>query len=414
MKIRLFFIFIALLLPSVANAQATKTLDDLNREKTRLLALIEQNNKMMEEYANRRDNEMMRISVVDDKIAKRQALIQVYTSEIQAYNTQIRTLNSQIDSVGQVLKRQKEEYAEMLRKIQARGGHNSPLAYILSSKSFSQSYQRYLFLRQYSEYRKDQFRALNETKEQMAQLKGVVNQKLTAINISLAKVNDENNKLSNELKVRKANVESITQSQTDLKKNIESAQRKTKEIEEKIVAVIREEAERARREAEEAKKRKKASTAKDKAKKSEIAALDALSDEIKENKGRLPWPVRSWVLTSAFGEHDHPLVPSIKISNNGIDMDILASNAIHPVHKGKVSRVIVIPGSCATIIIRHGDVLTVYSNLAEVYVKKDQPVDTYTNLGKVYNGGGINSNILHFELWLADKKQNPEDWLKKQ
>ena len=165
---------------------------------------------------------------------------------------------------------------------------------------------------------------------------------------------------------------------------------------EKIVAVIREEAERARREAEEAKKRKKASTAKDKAKKSEIAALDALSDEIKENKGRLPWPVRSWVLTSAFGEHDHPLVPSIKISNNGIDMDILASNAIHPVHKGKVSRVIVIPGSCATIIIRHGDVLTVYSNLAEVYVKKDQPVDTYTNLGKVYNGGGINSNILHW------------------
>ena len=119
------------------------------------------------------------------------------------------------------------------------------------------------------------------------------------------------------------------------------------------------------------------------------------------------------MITSAFGEHDHPLVPSIKIRNNGIDMDILASKDIHPVHKGKVSRIIVIPGSCASIIVRHGDVLTVYSNLAEVFVKKDQDVDTYTNLGKVYTGEGINSNILHFEIWKGENKQNPEEWLRK-
>lgn len=413
MKIRLFFFIASLCVPTLALGQG-KTLDDLNREKTRLLALIEQNSKMMEEYASRRDNEMMRISVVDDKIAKRQALIQVYTSEIQAYNDQIRELNNQIDSVGKVLKRQKDEYAETLRKIQSRGHAYSPLAYILSSKSFNQSYQRFLFLRQYSQYRKDQFRILGETKDELAKLKGVVNQKLTAINIALAKVNDENDKLGNELKIRKANVESIIRSQSDLKKNIESNQKKAKEIEGKIVAVIREEAEKARREAEEAKKRKQVAANSKKTKNAEIAARDALSDQIKENKGRLPWPVRSCVVTSAFGEHDHPLLPQIRISNNGIDMDILASNDIHPVHKGKVSRIIVIPGSCATIIIRHGDVLTVYSNLAEVFVKKDQEVDTYTNLGKVYNGGGINSNILHFELWLGDKKQNPEDWLRKQ
>ncbi len=119
-------------------------------------------------------------------------------------------------------------------------------------------------------------------------------------------------------------------------------------------------------------------------------------------------------MTSYFGEHDHPLVPSIKIRNNGIDMDILASKDIHPVHKGKVSRVIQIPGSTASVIVRHGEVLTVYSNLSEVYVKRDQTVDVYTNLGKIYTGSGINSNILHFELWKGDQKQNPEQWLKKQ
>jgi len=413
MRFTFLFLLAFLLLPSLALSQS-KTLDDLNREKSKLLSLIEQSNKMMEEYANRRDNEMMRISVVDDKIAKRRALIEVYNNEIKAYNEQISLINKQIDSVGVELQRQKDEYAELLRKIQARGNGYSPLAYILSAKSFSQSYQRFLFLRQYADYRKQTFRQLTETKEQMAILKASVSQKLTAISISLTKINDESLRLDKELKARKANVESITQSQADLQKNIENAQKQTKAIEEKIVAVIREEAEKARREAEEAKKKKQKQSSTSKSKNAEISAHDELSDQIKENKGKLPWPVRSWVVTSAFGEHDHPLLPQIKISNNGIDMDILASNEIHPVHKGKVSRIIVMPGSGATIIIRHGDVLTVYSNLSEVFVKKDQEVNTYTNLGKVYTGVGVNNNILHFELWLGDKKQNPEIWLRKQ
>ncbi len=408
-----FLLFLLLyIFPSLVLSQS-KTLDDLNREKSKLLSLIEQNNKMMEEYANRRDNEMMRISVVDDKIAKRRALIEVYNNEIKAYNDQISLINKQIDSVGVELQRQKDEYAELLRKIQARGNGYSPLAYILSAKSFSQSYQRFLFLRQYSDYRRQSFIQLNETKEQMALLKASVSQKLTAISISLAKINDESLRLDKELKARKANVESITQSQADLKKNIENAQKQTKAIEEKIVAVIREEAEKARREAEEAKKKKQRQSSTSKSKNTQISANDELSDQIKENKGKLPWPVHSWVVTSAFGEHDHPLLPQIKISNNGIDMDILGSKEIHPVHKGKVSRIIVMPGSGATIIIRHGDVLTVYSNLAEVFVKKDQEVNTYTNLGKVYTGVGVNNNILHFEIWLSDQKQNPELWLRK-
>lgn len=394
-----------------------KTLDDLNREKARLMSIIEQNNKMMEEYKARKNSEMMRISVVDNKIAKRQQLIDVYNSEIDAYNAQIRSLNTQIDSVGRVIKKQKQEYADILRQIQARGGSYSPLALLLSSESFNQSYRRFLFMRQYSDYRRTQFNKLEDSKVELAQLKLVVSEKLTSINQVLAKVKDETLVLNKELSARQGNVEQINKSQGDLQAQIKKAQDQTKRLEQQIVAVIREEAERARREAEEAEKRRKAAEIKAKGnsaknKPSEPAA-EPLSEQIMENKGRLPWPVRSFVITSAFGEHDHPLVPSIKIQNNGVDIDILASKDIHPVHKGKVSRIIVIPGGCATIIVRHGTILTVYSNLEEVYVKKDQDVDVYTNLGKVYSGEGINSNILHFELWRGENKQDPETWLRK-
>lgn len=409
------FLIALLLVPAAAHAQSgQKTLDDLNREKARLQSIIEQNNKMMDEYKTRKNNEMMRISVVDNKIARRRQLIDLYNSEIEAYNGQIRKLNHSIDSVGRALKKQKQEYADILRQLQLHGSSYSPLAFILSSSSFNQSYRRLLFMRQYSEYRRTQFEKLEASKADMARLKGVVSDKLVSINQVLAKVRDETTQLNNELAARQGNVEQISKSQVDLQKQIKDAQAQTKKLEERIVAVIREEAERARREAQEAERKRKAVKASGKAETAKNAAPEPLSEQIIENMGRLPWPVRSFVITSRFGEHDHPLVPQIRISNNGVDMDILASKDIHPVHKGKVSRIIVVPGSCATIIVRHGEILTVYSNLEEVYVKKDQEVDVYTNLGRVYTGDGINSNILHFEIWKGEAKQDPELWLRKQ
>lgn len=411
-----------LFVPFVAEAQTEKkSLEDLNREKARLQSLIEQNNKMMDEYKTRKNNEMMRISMVDTKISKRRQLIELYNSEIDTYNAQIRTLNTQIDSVTKVIKRQKEDYAEILRSIQSHGSGYSPLALILSSKSFNQSYRRYLFMRQYSDYRRAQFERLEQSKTELAQLKTNVSDKLQSINAVLGKIQTETSALNVELAARQNNVNQINKSQGDLEKQIQKAQAQSRKVEDMIVAVIREEAERARREAEEARrkaeeeaKKKKATNSTSKPEKVKKEVSEPLSDQMDDNKGRLPWPVRSFVVTSTFGEHDHPLVPQIRISNNGVDLDILGSKDIHPVHKGKVSRIIIIPGGCATIIVRHGDILTVYSNLSEVFVKKDQDVDVYTNLGRVYTGDGINSNILHFELWKGEVKQDPELWLRKQ
>ncbi len=389
----------------------SKTIDDLNREKQKLQSIIEQNTKLIKDYANRRNSEMMKISVVDDQLTKRRSLIDVYKTEITAYNKQIKQLNMQIDSVENEVAKQKEEYAEMLRHMQSTGSSNqSPLAYILSSKSFNQSYRRFLFLKQYSNYRKEQFSRLSQSKVVLKSLKDKLTDKVSSTNSLISQMKNESRQLSDELIARQQNIDKIKQSQSDLQVQIEKAQAQTKQLEEKILVTIREEAEKARREAELARKNSKSPNNTNSTKNAEIK----LSDDIIKNKGMLPWPVKSFVVTSYFGEHDHPLVPSIKIRNNGIDIDILASNAVHPVHKGKVSRIIMIPGSAASIIIRHGEILTVYSNFSQVNVKNGQEVDVNTNLGTIFNGDGLNSNILHFEIWHADVKQDPEQWLQKQ
>ena len=395
------FLYTSAFLLAFSSFAYGQSIDDLKREKEKLLSIIENNNKLIEEYASRKSSEMLQISVVDDKILKRQSLINVYKTETEAYNRQIKAINLQLDSIQDQISAIKKDYAEMLRQLQLNNLKENGVLYILSARSFNESYRRYLYMKQYEEYRKMQYEALKQSTNKFNELKSKVSDKLSSLNILLSQAKLEANILKKELNARKDNVDQILKSQSDLQMQIVKAQAQTQALDQRIRDIIAEEAAKAKAELAKAKSEKKTSE------------IEKLSDDINKNIGKLPWPVKSFVITSYYGEHDHPLVPSIKIRNNGLDMDILASKEVHPVHKGVVSRVIMIPGNNTSIIVRHGDVMTVYSNFSQVFVKKDQEVNESTNLGTVYTGDGLNSNILHFELWKGEEKQNPEKWLKK-
>jgi septal ring factor EnvC (AmiA/AmiB activator) len=63
------------------------------------------------------------------------------------------------------------------------------------------------------------------------------------------------------------------------------------------------------------------------------------------------------------------------------------------------------------VIVRHGDYLTVYSNLKDVSVKKGDKVKTRQPLGTVFTEQGESKSRLHFELWQGTIVQNPANWL---
>ena len=65
------------------------------------------------------------------------------------------------------------------------------------------------------------------------------------------------------------------------------------------------------------------------------------------------------------------------------------------------------------VIIRHGDYLTVYSNLLEVNVKKGDKVKTRQPIGTVYTDPDDGKTSIHFELWHGTALQNPAQWLRK-
>jgi murein DD-endopeptidase MepM/ murein hydrolase activator NlpD len=144
-------------------------------------------------------------------------------------------------------------------------------------------------------------------------------------------------------------------------------------------------------------------------------AEKVLSGDFSGNQGKLPWPVQRGLITDHFGEHPHAILKHVVVRNSGIDITTQANAKARTVFKGEVTKIVAIPGGNMAVIIRHGNYLTVYSNLSEVFVKEGQKVTTKEEIGTVFTDKDEdNKTILKFQLWRENNKLNPEDWLSQQ
>ena len=138
-----------------------------------------------------------------------------------------------------------------------------------------------------------------------------------------------------------------------------------------------------------------------------------MSGSFEKNKGKLPFPLSgSYKIVAHFGRQKHPELRYVQTENSGIDIVTTPGTKARAVFNGVVSRIFVTPGYNSTIIVRHGNYLTIYANLSEVYVRAGEKVSTGQNLGKIYSDSQDgNRTILTFQLWKERKKLNPELWL---
>lgn len=366
----------------------SQSIESLRDEKQRLQNEIESSNKKLEEYAKQKDTHLSQIAIIDDKILTHKRLITIYKNEMTSFNSQLKILTNQLDSLELSLNKSRDEYANLIRNFQYSSLNTNSIIYLLSASTFNESYRRLLFIRQYKDYHKDHYKILEKERSKYLSLKANIDAKRKDLNVTLSSLENENEKLQGEISRRNKVISSIAQNQSQLQQQIALNIKQSQELESRILQLIEEE------------------------KRLALASHNSdNSQNIEANKGKLLWPVTDFVLASSFGQHEHPLYPSIIVNNNGIDINLLSSTDVRPVASGVVSRVIVIPGNNASIIVKHGTSLSVYSNISEVSIKKDDVVTTSTLLGKVFTGSGLNSRVLHFELWVGGEKQNPEEWL---
>ncbi|MCB0653522.1 MAG: peptidoglycan DD-metalloendopeptidase family protein [Saprospiraceae bacterium] len=384
------------LLPAVLIGQNRQTLEE---KRKKLLSEIQETNGKLEETKKNKAATFDQYITLRSQVKNRQSLIENFTLEIAKTDSSIIDVSAVIESLKEDQIRLKEDYAAMLRAAYRMKLNNNGLQFIFSSESFNQAYKRWQYMRQYERFRKNQAYLIEQTQltlENKIQLLEQERKEKTAL-LELAReqkeaVGKEMNQMNSMLSKLKGDEKNLL---TALKKQQESHEQLNNAIE----RVILEEMERKRRDA-------RTSTGINAPKSS---AADNLSGPFAQNKGNLPWPVKTGSITGYFGRQDHPTIKGIKITNNGIDIRTSKGAEVYAIFEGKVAGTQFIPGYKHTVIIQHGNYYSVYSNLEQIFVKRNDLIKNGQSVGKV----GTKSPDLHFEIWQEKTRQNPVNWIRK-
>ena len=397
------FIILFLLLPVTMSGQNKKV--DLQEEKKQIEADIKYTNDLLATTSKTKKSSMNGLVILQQKIRQRERLINNIKAEIRLLDHEIEETGDSIFQLSVDLKKLKEEYARMIYYAYRNRGSYDRLVFIFSSADFNQAYRRIKYFQQYGTYRRTQAELITRTqlaldeKEQALEVQKVDKQSL------LIQQQNERGTLEGEKTEVNLTIQDLGKQEKELRSTLTKKEKAVAKLDEAIARIIAEEIrlaeERARAEAASKTAGGFALT----------PAEMQLSENFGSNKGKLPWPTERGVISSTFGEHQHPVLPRVKVKNNGIDILTSEGEYARAVFNGEVTRVISVPNFNNVVIIRHGEYLTVYSNLDEVLVSKGDKVITKQRIGRIYTNGSENKTEMHFELWKAKDLMNPSSWL---
>lgn len=382
----------------IAFTGATQTRQELEKRKKKIAEEIEYKNRLLAETQKNQKASLNQLILLNTKISEREDLIKTIAREITFIESEIEKATSLIQSLENDLQQYKDEYAKLIYNSFKTKNNYDKLIYILGSKDVNQAFRRLKYLQQYAEYRTHQAELIIRTQEQLTRKRQSLEQIKAEKETLLAEEKAATNTLFTEKSLQQDVYKDLKNKEKQLAQEIKKQQAEAEKLKKAIQKIIEEELRRQ----EEAKKKSGFAL---------TPEAKALSADFQSNKGNLPWPVEKGVITEKFGEHPHPVLKEVKVQNNGINISTTKGAEARAVFSGKVSAVIVLQGSGIAVIVRHGEFLTVYSNLAEVFVKKDQEIDVKQPIGKIITDDEKSKTELHFELWQGQVTQNPELWL---
>ena len=306
----------------------------------------------------------------------------------------INLMRGQVDSL-------KQEYAKVVRTLYGERGNLDRMVLLLDTKSYNTSYLRTKYFRDYSRYRRRQAGVIKLKEEELhdagVQLAAQQRQTTTL----LAQEKKHKDELAREQKERQQNLKKSKQQEKDLQAQINKKEKQKRQLQQQIQKIINEEI---------AKARKARNTNSQTGSQTAASNADvALSNDFSGNKGRLPWPVTYSKVLREYGRYTHS--SGGQNMNNGIDLQCKSGTSVQAVFQGTVTRLFTCPNGTKGLIVRHGDYMTVYTNLGTVTVNEGAKVSTRQNLGTVYtNSDGVAE--FSFQLWKGTTSQNPRQWLR--
>lgn len=396
--IKIILLMMVLLFTQIGFTQNKKQLE---KKRKKLRTEIKQINRLLSKTKKSEKTVLSQISDINKKIEVHQEIINTIQSESKVYSTEINKNKTAIDSIEKQLTALKKEYAKIVVNSYKSKNANSKLLFLLSSKDFLQAYKRLKYMNQFAEYRKGQAEQIVEKRTVLLHLNDSILIK-KKVKDSLVAIKIEERKVVDSEKTKKQNLlNKVKQKERKYLARIKAKQKKERaydrQLENLIAKVIR-------------------NSNKKTGKKSKGFVLTkeakVLANSFTKNKGKLPAPVAKGYISRGFGQRKHEVMKKISVKSSGWYYTTAKNTKARTVFKGTVKAIMLDKKTkIKTVLVQHGNYMTVYGNLENLLVTEGDKVTTKQELGTIHTNTTTGKTILKFQLWKDARAQNPSGWI---
>ena len=379
-------------------AAQNQSLDALRDEIRRAEEEIRATHELLAKTKKDKQVTQNQLKLIQNRIRNRKQIIANLEKQTQVINGDIGTKNDTVHAMQNELTQLRKEYADMVYAAYKNYKLNNFLVFLFASKDFNDATRRISYMRRYNRMRQQKAEQIKSVADSLhVQIGELENRKA-----ELTKVRDtrtqEVSSLGKDEKQYQSSLSEINTKSGKLSSEIRKKQSQINKLQQRIQAIIAEEA------------RKNRATPKSAAQEEYIANLSGRFDQ---NKGLLPYPVRGGVIVDRYGVHPHATQKGLMVNNKGVNIASGSGAEVRAVFEGDITQIVFVQGLNNTVIIRHGNYLTTYSNLASVNVKTGDKVTLNQVIGRLSNSDDSDDCVLHFEIWKETENLNPEQWLRR-
>lgn len=382
------------------SAQSDKR-EELENRRVQLQQEIKRISDLRSSNLRKEKSILTEVEDLDQQIRSTEKLIRVTNQQANLLTREMDANQQKIGELRKELTNLKEDYAQMVQKSYKSKSQQSRIMFLLSAESFLQAYKRLQYMKQYTNYRKQQGEEIKLRTVQLQELNASLAEQKKTKDQLVAQNRKTRAELQENKKQQQTLIASVRKKEGQFAAELNQKQKEINAIDREIERIIAEAIARNNKES--------GSTSRTVFELTPEAR--ALAANFESNKGKLPWPVRSGVVSMHFGTQRHPVVTTTTITSNGIRIDTDNGGKARAIFGGTVSEVQAVPGANKAVMVRHGDYITVYNNLDKISVKRGDQVSVGQELGEVATSIATGKTTLHFLLYKNSQKMDPEDWI---
>ncbi len=427
MKItRFLFIWTSLLLCLPICPQSNKKIRELQNKRGELQQQIKQSESLLLSTKKDVKSQLSDLALITSQIEERKKFISAIENDIKLLDDENRDLETQLKLLQTELTDKQNKYGSSVRYLRKNRSIEEKLMFIFSAQTLNQIYRRMRYVNEYATFQRVQGEEIRKKQTQVSAKRQEILAVREEKSALLAQREEERSRMETQEKQQRTLVANLRKKQRSLQSELTRKRKESQRLNAQIDNLIEAEITAAKKREKEAQKKKAIAkgnksnaTKSETATKKEVPMMEAykgdvqLSNDFVRNRGLLPIPITGpYAIVSHFGQYAVEGLKNVKLDNKGIDIQGQAGANACSIFNGEVSAIFQYNNGMKGVLIRHGNYISVYCNLASASVKKGQKIKTRDIIGPIAPDASGNT-VLHFQLRKETTKLNPERWLSK-